>query len=50
MGHFLRSDINTGVPQDCVLSPVLFASYTNDCRSTYTINYIMKYADDQCWG
>ncbi len=37
---------NTGVPQGCVSSPVLFALYTNDCRSTYTNNYIMKYADD----
>ncbi len=25
---------NTGVPQDCVSSPVLFDLYTNYCRST----------------
>ncbi len=32
--------------QAFVSSPVLFALYANDCRSTYTNNYIMKYADD----
>ena len=37
---------NTGAPQGCVLSPLLFTLYTSDCRSN-TINcQLYKYADD----
>ena len=38
---------NTGAPQGCVISPVLFTLYTNDCRSEIaSINPILKFADD----
>ncbi len=46
MGHFLRSDIVTQEWHKVVFHRnVLFDLYTNDCMSTYTNNYIMKYAD-----
>ena len=37
---------NTGAPQGCVISPVLFTLYTNDCVSTHDSCEIIKYADD----
>ncbi|PIK55917.1 hypothetical protein BSL78_07187 [Apostichopus japonicus] len=48
MGDF-RSDqcvISTGAPQGCVLSPVLFCLYTNDCKISSDQCNIIKYADD----
>ncbi|PIK41525.1 hypothetical protein BSL78_21628 [Apostichopus japonicus] len=46
----VSSDIvmNTGAPQGCVLSPVLFTLYTSDCRSTQPNTHIVKFADDTC--
>lgn len=33
-------------PQGCVLSPLLFTLYTNDCTSTYDNRHFLKFADD----
>jgi len=38
--------LNTGAPQGCVLSPVLFVLYTNDLRWDSNSVFICKYADD----
>lgn len=37
---------NTGSPQGCVLSAILFILYTNDCRYLSQNVSIVKYADD----
>ena len=37
---------NTGAPQGCVSSPILYILYTNDCISSSTNNYIIKFSDD----
>ncbi|TKS65799.1 putative RNA-directed DNA polymerase from transposon X-element [Collichthys lucidus] len=36
---------NTGAPQRCVLSPLLFTPLTHDCSPTHT-NLFVKFADD----
>ena len=36
----------TGAPQGCVLSPLLFTLYTNNCRSNSSSCKVYKYADD----
>jgi hypothetical protein len=44
-----KSDVlitSTGAPQGCVLSPILFTLYTNDCRSVDEGCHVIKYADD----
>lgn len=37
---------STGYPQDCVLSPLLFILYTNDCRTQHADRHILKLTDD----
>ena len=36
---------NTGAPQVCVPSPLLFTLYTHNCTTRYQENSIVKYAD-----
>lgn len=38
--------LNTGAPQECILSPRLYTLLTYDCSARYTGNHIVKFAND----
>ena len=37
---------NTGAPQGCALSPLLYSLHTYDCAAKFPSNSIFKFADD----
>ena len=38
--------LNTGTPQGCVLSPLLYSLFTNDCVSYHSSVQLLKFADN----
>src|SRR4029434_8565879 len=48
MGNLTSSSLtlSTGSPQGCILCPLLYSLYTQDCVATHSYNIILKFADD----
>ncbi len=45
--HLLHTSVlNTGAPQVCVLSPLLFTLYTYNCDNRHGENSVVKFAND----
>ncbi|KAI3358887.1 hypothetical protein L3Q82_015279 [Scortum barcoo] len=42
--------LNTGAPQGCVLSPLLYSLFTHDCVATHSSNTIIRFTDDTTIG
>ena len=38
--------LNTGAPQGCVLSPLLYFLFTHDCVAMHASNSVIKFADN----
>ncbi|KAK3529343.1 hypothetical protein QTP70_029136, partial [Hemibagrus guttatus] len=38
--------LNTGAPQGCMRSPLLFTLLTHDCAAMHSSKHIIKFADD----
>ncbi len=50
IGGHTSSTMNTGAPQSCVLSPLLFTLYTHDCSLRHGENYIVKFVENTIIG